>query len=221
MNTPLQAVRWAIDQNVHIISMSWVTMKKSPSLLKAVRRATRKNVLVFCSTADIGLVYGKAWPADHHASISVSASDALGRPRPQSRDHADLLVSGEDVMADGPNYIKKQTKQSISGSSVATALAAGIASLVLCLTQLVFEEGQWKKFLQKKTMLKAFAEMRDGKSRNLQPQRLFGSGFEEPESNLNSNPLVHLPPWEQILRDLAFDDMAANGDTDADTSDSP
>jgi hypothetical protein len=182
--------------------MSWVTRKHIRVLEKAVDEAKEENILFFCSTADIGLVSVKVWPADFPPCISVAASDANGRPRPQSREEVDLLVSGQDIMADGPDYIRKQTKQPVSGSSVATALAAGIASLILYISQIVTEDVGWKKFLKKRGILKVFDTMRDGKTKSLQPAMLFRKGFD-----LTSEGLEDTETWKRMLQKLAYEEL--------------
>jgi hypothetical protein len=157
--------------------------------------------------------YGKVWPADYSSSISVSASDTYGRPRPQSREKADLLVSGEDVIAEGPAYIKKYTKGPVSGSSVATALAAGMASLALTLARLAnSDEKHWRKFQDKAMMLKVFDLMRDKKQKNLQPEKLFKTAFIAPigsgvdASGKPTGP--KLPKWTELLNSRNFEDLS-------------
>jgi hypothetical protein len=201
-----------VDQKVDVISISWITRRKSAELNKAIRHAARKKVLVFCSTADTGVNYGKVWPADSPSSISVSASDTYGRPRPQSREKADLLVSGEDVIAEGPAYIKKYTKGPVSGSSVATALAAGMASLALTLARLAnSDEKHWRKFQDKAMMLKVFDLMRDKKQKSLQPGRLFKAAFAPADVggvDATGNPTeAKLPKWTELLNSRNFEDL--------------
>ncbi|EFX04256.1 intracellular serine protease [Grosmannia clavigera kw1407] len=128
------AVHWAVQHNVDIISISW-TLKGRENvkiLQEAVNDAIRSRTLVFCSTPDQG-IYAEA--ADRlNGVISVSAADRYGHPTSKSsgETHADVYVPGENVFAPTPAYLGNAPTD-VSGSSVATALAAGIAALSLLL----------------------------------------------------------------------------------------
>ncbi|RAL64408.1 hypothetical protein DID88_001884 [Monilinia fructigena] len=74
--------------------------------------------------------------------------------RPTSTSVIEILAPGEDIVADGPSYTDRYVEGTVSGSSVATALAAGIASLALFMIKIsndVEEEGEnWKYFYKKR-----------------------------------------------------------------------
>jgi hypothetical protein len=175
-------LRWAKDQQVDIISISWVTKgqtKHSDELIQALKRAA-KHALVFCSTADIGQRANDLWTSEEldSAIFRVSASDIFHNPRGPSLKEVDIMVSGEDIVADGPRYIKRDPKGLVTGSSVATALASGIASLSLCLSQIMGpEEGDYKKLKEKKFMQKIFSKMVTGKDKVIDPAQLFQDDF--------------------------------------------
>lgn len=136
----MQAIHWAIEQKVDVISISWVMKKNHPELEEAVRRALNRKgehphrpILVFCSTADEGVYSGTVYPAAYDGVVNVAATDQYGRMTPASANGVDILVPGQDIVAEGPSYMDKYITSSVSGSSVATATAAGIASLALLL----------------------------------------------------------------------------------------
>jgi subtilisin family serine protease len=139
-NKSLQAIYWAIEQKVDVISISWIIKEPFPELLMAVEAAAR-NALVICSTADEGAWSGEVYPADSESMIKVAATDKYGNLSPKSDKCAvNIAVPGENIPAFGPCYMGAELAASkISGSSVATALAAGVASLALLLLQ-VFNE---------------------------------------------------------------------------------
>jgi len=117
--------------------MSWVTHEECPDLKKAIDRANKKNILVFCSRADKGNLSQKEYPADFDTTITVSATDRMNVERKHS-EKSDFYVVGEDILADGPSYYhmmdgvtSNSVGPAVSGSSVATALAAGLASLII------------------------------------------------------------------------------------------
>lgn len=145
LTTIIQAVRWAIEQKVDIISISWITKKKSPELERAIADAVTggtigRPILVFCSTADEGIYAGKVYPADYDGTVSVAATDRYGHLQPTAPGRVNVLVPGDNVEAEGPSYMQNFATGTVSGSSVATASAAGIASLVLLLLKTFNED---------------------------------------------------------------------------------
>jgi hypothetical protein len=139
---------------------------------------------------------------------------------------------------EGPVYIKKYTKSPVSGSSVATALAAGMASLALTLVRIRNsrkdnnsnsnnntndirsrgadksreDESYWRRFQDKKVILKIFQLMRDKKQKSLQPEQLFNDMF---IGTISTNPL---PEWTESLRSEKFTDMSDIEDDEGEES---
>jgi hypothetical protein len=163
-------VRWAIQQKVDVISISWVTKKDHPALKKAIADATdgtqqhSRPILVFCSTADEGIYSGPVYPAAYDNTVRVAATDKYGHLQPGSDGDVNILVPGEDIDADGPSYMEKYVTGTVSGSSVATASAAGIASLALLMLKTFNKEDEklWK-FYKQDGMMKVFEKMHDKK----------------------------------------------------------
>src|SRR2546423_999992 len=162
--------------------MSWVTKRrpnKAPKLVEALQEAA-EHCLVFCSTADTGQRANDLWidKALESSIFRVSASDTLYNPRNQSLRQVDVMVNGEDITADGPRYIKRDPNGVVSGSSVATALAAGIASLSLCLIRIMgSDEARDQKLRKKNIMLRIFEKMRNGQDAVIDPAKMFQHGF--------------------------------------------
>ena len=149
-------------------------MRKDDTGLKtAIQNAatgtSRKNgrpILIFCSTADEGEYSGAVYPADYPEVIRVSATDKYGhRMTTAQADEVNVLVPGDDFESDAPSYIhesgEKRSIPRVSGSSVATALAAGIASLALVLLRIFngAEEPAIELFQEKEKMLRVFKKM--------------------------------------------------------------
>lgn len=136
-----QAVHWAIEHSVDVISISWVIKGEFEELRKAIEAATKKNILVFCSTADKGAWSGPVYPAGYDGTVRVSATDKYGNFMPASDKGGVIIpVPGEDIPTYGPSYMGDDIKKgTVSGSSVATALAAGIASLSIMML-LIFND---------------------------------------------------------------------------------
>ncbi|KAL4969565.1 uncharacterized protein BDV14DRAFT_195830 [Aspergillus stella-maris] len=187
-----KAINWAVDQKVDVISMSWVTKSEESELKAAVERAAAKSgkskvrpILMFCSTADEGAYAGDVYPVDYTDSVvSVTATDIWGglTSKGDRQKHVDIRIPGEDLEASAPLYLGN-VASSVSGSSVATALAAGIASLALLLLRTyndIDEEALWP-FYTKNGIMRIFSQMDAGKGA-LQIQNLFPRQKMDPSS---------------------------------------
>lgn len=125
-----QAIKWALQKDVHIIAipMGWYT--SSPELNKAVQDAAAENILIFASAAtgqhghDIQILY----PARLRHVFCIFATDGNGRisafnplPRPSTLNFA---ILGENVQL-------LKWKNEISGTSIFIAIAAGLSAALL------------------------------------------------------------------------------------------
>ncbi|OTA95155.1 hypothetical protein M434DRAFT_10064 [Hypoxylon sp. CO27-5] len=185
-----KAIHWAIEQKVDVISISWVTKLDTPELKEAIERAVSNNdpdrrpILVFCSTADEGIYSGKVYPANYQGTVSVAATDRYGHLPPTSPGGVSILVPGEDIEADGPSYMEKYTTGTVSGSSVATASAAGIASLALLLLKTFnykSEEKDFRDYYTEEGIMRIFNRMQTGShgSTGIQLTELFAKDSKE------------------------------------------
>lgn len=176
-----KAIHWAVEQKVDIISMSWVTKKNEEELEKAVKEAAqtdkgRRPTLMFCSTADEGAFGGPAYPVDYKEHVvSVSATDSWGGLTSKTDRHTrvDVSIPGEDLEASAPFYLGN-VGSTVSGSSVATALAVGIASLALLLLRTYNDgsEDELSSFYTRKGIMRVFDRMEASKG-GVQLQHLF------------------------------------------------
>lgn len=129
-------------------------LDKEGGLKEVVDTAAASGVVMVCSTADEGENKMTAWPASYGTTVAIAACNDDGERLPGSAGGADFFFRGEKVlyepaaalateavtsggsMAAGAEAAAAGERQAISGSSVATALAAGTASLVLACLQL-------------------------------------------------------------------------------------
>jgi subtilisin family serine protease len=136
-------VEWATSQGVDIMSMSWNVrrMQKNKDdpgneaevveLEKAINAAaTEKNILMYCAAGDQkgGTSRSMKWvPCDSENTISIGATDIHGTKKLYVVDNERLgyLLPGENVLME----TDKDSKD--VGNSGATALAAGLAAMVL------------------------------------------------------------------------------------------
>ncbi|KAL6831797.1 hypothetical protein V8C40DRAFT_159755 [Trichoderma camerunense] len=137
MASAAEAVRWAVACKVDIISMSWTidgtTADASDIALldSAINDAKNNNILMFCSTSDHGSTSSdNYYPAKTAECIRIGAATALGDKCTWVPEQYDYLLPGKNL----PFQWKRQDGVSSwyeSGSSLATALAAGLAGLLL------------------------------------------------------------------------------------------
>ncbi|KAL7792820.1 hypothetical protein V8C43DRAFT_315334 [Trichoderma afarasin] len=128
-----RAIRWAISQNVDIISMSFAISEKTKDLEAACNVAADHGIVLLCSTHDEGLGVSTTYPASFHNTITITACDDYGkvlRPGPSSDTGSfQYKVQGQSVAAGVIPFL--DSDDYISGSSVATAITAGLSSLIL------------------------------------------------------------------------------------------
>lgn len=140
--TSTQAVRWAIENAVHIISMSWtITKTKSNSndlaeLEKALSEAAEQNILLFCSMSDEGITdKDRTCPVSFPLrKFNIGAASPTGSLWEQGGDKQSVNYGFP-----GTNFVFKAEPNQFpvpsSGSSIATALAAGLATMILYCAQ--------------------------------------------------------------------------------------
>lgn len=116
--------------------MSHTLPNTTDNLKDAVKLAKDNNIVMFSSRGDRGANREKVYPADHDGVIFILFFTNFGRPTESTETNAHYFFQGENVSIPAePSYLESQ--KHASGSSVATALAAGVASLVLSCRRLV------------------------------------------------------------------------------------
>ncbi|KAI1123723.1 hypothetical protein F5Y10DRAFT_285770 [Nemania abortiva] len=148
-----QAIRAAVGRGVHIISMSWTLEAPSDERVRAdldsaIASAVRRGILLFCSASDGGAREDVSYPATAAPgrAFRIGGAYASGTTDPDvgSTSRIDFTLPGNNVEvasslagnrlggtgAGGGEAFKYRT-----GSSVATALAAGLAALILYCVQ--------------------------------------------------------------------------------------
>jgi hypothetical protein len=139
---------------VDVISMSFSILETSDSLDQAISAAGLKGIVLLCSTHDEGSNVGKAWPAASPATFAVTACDEYGSLfRAMKEESYKYKLQGLNVAAGVIPFLDSTDR--ISGSSVATAVAAGLSSLVLSCLRLAnpgqkFEGGRRVRMVEEK-----------------------------------------------------------------------
>ncbi|KAJ4395834.1 hypothetical protein N0V93_000048 [Gnomoniopsis smithogilvyi] len=148
------AIKAALEKKATIISMSWTipvpTTDSAASQLfqEAVREACDSKVLMFASSPDRGQytthVYPSSMQSDRIFRIGAASADGV---RFSSTDKAvDFIFPGVDVDVSSTNGAAlSDLERKITGSSVATALAAGLAgTIIYCFKTSALAVKTWK-----------------------------------------------------------------------------
>ncbi|KAI9042925.1 S8/S53 family peptidase [Aspergillus affinis] len=124
------------DWKADIISMSFGFADEQPCISEAIHKALYQrhhSILFFAAAANFGGNSREMFPARHDSVISIRATNANGdfedSNPPKSEDEANVFGTlGVDVPSAWPDRADEVCK---SGSSISTAIAAGIAGFLL------------------------------------------------------------------------------------------
>ncbi len=143
----VDAIEAAVERGVDIISMSWTVAAPAQGDLQrafdnALQRAIDNDILMFCSSKDSGHIDDSDYPAGYRPNsvIKIGAANPTGLPYDWagSLDRLDFIFPGVEVIqrhANPPEGVDKLPVEK-TGSSVATALGAGLASLIMYCTNI-------------------------------------------------------------------------------------
>ncbi|KAK5630201.1 hypothetical protein RRF57_005916 [Xylaria bambusicola] len=143
-----EAINAAVDRGVNIISMSWTISQnensKDSGIQEAINRASESQILMFASSSDGGHYSDDSWPIalKREAFFRIGAAKADGKPFEWAGPVSllDYTFPGVDVIKANDNLPQRLDSRyheklagmgTETGSSVATALAAGTAAMVL------------------------------------------------------------------------------------------
>ncbi|KAL7928909.1 hypothetical protein V8C35DRAFT_316826 [Trichoderma chlorosporum] len=183
-----KAIEGAIIRKADIISMSWTIRKlaKKPSnapgfgvgeehkvspeevamekLHMAIEHAKKHNILMFCSAADDIQLLGRdslPFSAAPDCIFRIGAALPKGQRDPTSEDVKTIsyFFPGNQV-AEAKNPRSSKPIEYHDGSSVSTALAAGLASLIIHCTNVLKNYGNSKVFAEWSLKLRNHTNMR-------------------------------------------------------------
>ncbi|KAJ5668904.1 Extracellular alkaline serine protease [Penicillium macrosclerotiorum] len=125
-----KAIRWAVNQKVDIISISAGFRTSPRDLREAVNEASAANILIFAAASNWGNLDEVAYPArmKDHVFCIFSTNGTLknsSRYNPEPRSNADnFAILGEGIEL-------YPGREPVQGTSMATAIAAGLAGRIL------------------------------------------------------------------------------------------
>lgn len=128
----INAIYYAIEKKVDIISMSLGMPGNSDKLERAVKEAIKQNILVVCAAGNDGdgnaNDFEYSYPAAYVDVISVGAVDKKRNPASFSNSNPviDVVAPGVDIVSTFPN----NQFASLSGTSMATPHVSGSLALL-------------------------------------------------------------------------------------------
>lgn len=114
--------------------MSFSLENDDPDLLNAVLEANGEGILMMCATPDTGKNKPEGYPAEYQETISFSPGDRSGNLLPNAvrkltRGSNLFNLPSQNIFTGSIPFLTAESV--ITGSSVTTAIACGLASLVL------------------------------------------------------------------------------------------
>ncbi|PYH81025.1 subtilisin-like protein [Aspergillus uvarum CBS 121591] len=148
-NSAARAVRAAIDQKVHVITMPWTIQRNEQNaadirdLEAAIGAAAKAGIMMFSAASDQGPAIDVTFPAACVTTkniFKIGAAEASGTVWKWVGDAAavDFIFPGHEVIKERPNDAPIDKCQTLTGSWVATAIASGFAAMILYCVQLSF-----------------------------------------------------------------------------------
>jgi len=182
-----QAIRWAVDRNVDIITMSFGLGKDQTEIQEAISDAYRKNIIMFAAASNKGGNYEVTYPARYHEVICVFSTDGNGngsRCNPTPMEHAgpNFATLGEGVNSAWPIFVSEDAapERRMTGTSFATPIAAGVAACILEFAIMNdMSDGHYRLLRRPQGMQKIFAlhlATERQKLHYIHPWKLFGKG---------------------------------------------
>lgn len=127
-----EAILYAVKNGAKVINMSLGTSVPTPLVEEAVKEAIKKNVTVVAAAGNEGSDWAN-YPASIEGVISVGSTNKDKQLSYYSSygPSVDVVAPGEDVYSTVYEYERKTSFRNFSGTSMASPVVAGVASLLL------------------------------------------------------------------------------------------
>ncbi|MFJ7913241.1 MULTISPECIES: S8 family peptidase [unclassified Lysinibacillus] len=123
----IDGIHWSIDRKVDIINLSFGFEKDDPKLKEAISLALSNDILVVASAGNTLGLYTH-YPATYKGVYSISAIDKdLKKYKLAAKGKIDYVAPGVEI----PVYNQKGETIIQSGTSLATAYATGVISILM------------------------------------------------------------------------------------------
>ncbi|RSL79987.1 hypothetical protein CEP51_006902 [Fusarium floridanum] len=178
-----KAVKWATDCGVDIISMSWTIQTAAPNspeieeLRAAISSASQQNIIMFCSASDQGSHNTEAsFPGNWNLCLRVGGATFTGEKLMWVEDSVDFWFPGHSAPLRSSDA---KSTVSESGSSVATAMASGLAGVLIYCARLLGGSHE-ESFKKQDDIQKAFKAMSTGNERKFpRTEEILSKKFKE------------------------------------------
>ncbi|UKZ55066.1 hypothetical protein TrVGV298_008883 [Trichoderma virens] len=138
VDSAIKAIEWATNMGVDIISMSWTfhergaTAAQTEAFKRAIQNASSKNIILLSSLNDMEMTMLEEWyPIRLYEVIRVGSATKWGEKTESGNNRrSNYLFPAKDISLPAPDGSGDEAEL-ISGSSVATAFAAGLAGLII------------------------------------------------------------------------------------------
>ncbi|MFY4775153.1 S8 family serine peptidase [Metabacillus sp. RGM 3146] len=130
--TVAQGILKAIDEKAQVINMSLGSSVSSPIIEDAVKKALKANITIVAATGNSGTAES-GYPASYEGVIGVGSTNSKNELSYYSTygPSVDLVAPGEDVYSSIYDYQKGSSFAKLSGTSMASPMVAGVASLLI------------------------------------------------------------------------------------------
>ncbi|GAA0315614.1 hypothetical protein GCM10008967_02720 [Bacillus carboniphilus] len=127
-----EGILYAVKNGAKVINMSLGSFMPSPVIEDAVKEAVKQNVVVVAAAGNTG-DDTKSYPASYEGVISVGAVNDKKELAEFSTfgPSVDIVAPGDSIYAPLYDYEKGSTYAELSGTSMASPIIAGVASLLL------------------------------------------------------------------------------------------
>ncbi|KAL6787896.1 hypothetical protein J3E68DRAFT_445126 [Trichoderma sp. SZMC 28012] len=215
-----QAIEWAVEQEVDIISMSWAIEKNSTlpyrPLCDAIEKAVGKKIILFCANPDRGTGYTEidTYPLfsglGHIICVGAATQSGVRWNQIDANDKTcNFFLPGVEL---GIQVDTKQRRnpdgpprewRTHSGSSLSCALAAGLAAMILHCSLVTgvatFDSPKWGWLRSYDGMCSAFERMQVDKASGWLPVRRF---FGPVVANPNENSTKKVQEIQNLIKDI-------------------
>jgi subtilisin family serine protease len=127
-----QGILYAINNGAKVINLSLGSSMPSPLIEEAIKKAIAKNVTVVAAAGNSG-DETLSYPAAYEGVLSVGAIDKEKKLASYSSfgTSIDVVAPGDEIYSTIYEYEKKSSYRKLSGTSMASPMVAGAASLLL------------------------------------------------------------------------------------------
>ncbi|KAJ5682970.1 hypothetical protein N7462_006135 [Penicillium macrosclerotiorum] len=218
----LQALESVVQGDFDIISISWTIVRENDEIgtqidrIKIALQEAANKALVFCSAPDIGASldtqrhYPYNFKDDSRSPIRslfrIGAATAKGKTLDWADTPVDYILPGERVTMREDDQVFELDKKPETGSSVATALAAGLAALIIDCVRLAADYNSNGRMTEERVtllakigtpegMTTAFRAINDGRTGGTLAVESF---FRERAKKLENQDISEKEKWEMI-----------------------